>query len=187
MRPATGSLKIPVVTVRPRHSTALGNETFTETTCIDPPYLRGSELPEWAREPEGAEVGDQHVLGRARVLALQFVVIDGHAQRVGLIDRERRPGGPGIRGSPFVEMSPELEEHHVIRARVHDVVPPLCGGEGEEDERVRRRGRGPSSGEFNPDRLRAMMTTGCDPDLLVQHRMERHRVPGAVREERRSV
>src|SRR2546427_13141179 len=106
MRPATGSLKIAVVTVRPRHSTALGNETFTETTCIDPPDLRGSELPERAREAEGAEVGDQHVLGRARVLPLQFVAIDRLAQLVGLIDRERRPGGPGIRGSPFVPLSP---------------------------------------------------------------------------------
>src|SRR3989442_10168427 len=105
---------------------------------------------------------------------------------MGLIDRERRPGGPGIRGSPFVEMSAGLEEHHVVRARVHDVVPPLCGGEGEEDERVRRRGRRPTFGEFDPDRSRAMMTAGCDPNQLVQHRMERYRVPGAVREERRT-
>src|SRR5437870_3793634 len=32
MRPSTGSLKIAVVTLRPRHSTVFGRETFTETT-----------------------------------------------------------------------------------------------------------------------------------------------------------
>src|SRR3989441_4589403 len=187
MRPATGSLKIPVITVRPRHSTALGNETFTETTCIVPPDLRGSYFPERAREPEGVEVGDQHVLGRARVLPLQFVPIDGYAQRVGLLDRERRPGGPGTRGSPIVQMSSGLEEHHVVRARVHDVVPPLRRGEGQEDERLRRRARRPTLGEFDPDWSRAMMTAGCDPNRFVQHRVERYRVPCAVREERCSV
>src|SRR6266487_7016573 len=33
MRPATGSLKIPVTTVRPFQATALGSPTFTDLTC----------------------------------------------------------------------------------------------------------------------------------------------------------
>src|SRR5712691_8180703 len=32
-RPATGSLKMPVTTVRPFQTTALGNPTLTDTTC----------------------------------------------------------------------------------------------------------------------------------------------------------
>src|SRR5207249_3328545 len=49
--PEPGSFMMPVATVRTRHSTALGNETFTETTCIDPPFLRGSSVPERACRP----------------------------------------------------------------------------------------------------------------------------------------
>src|SRR2546425_8813155 len=42
-RPSTGSLKIAVVTLRPRHSTVFGRETFTETTRM------ASGLTDWAK------------------------------------------------------------------------------------------------------------------------------------------
>src|SRR6266487_4719003 len=40
-RPATGSLKMPVTTVRPFQTTALGSPTLTDTTCSsDDGYIR---------------------------------------------------------------------------------------------------------------------------------------------------
>src|SRR5438445_5454367 len=63
-RPSTGSLKIAVVTLRPRHSTVFGRETFTETTRMasgltdSAPWTLGTrqdfpihELPEGRVDP----------------------------------------------------------------------------------------------------------------------------------------
>src|SRR5215510_2486748 len=77
IRPATGSLKIPVVIVRPFHTTWRGCPTLTESSCIfivgvpipDTP-VRGRSQPNCVAEPNLAtanhvavepELGDLHV------------------------------------------------------------------------------------------------------------------------------
>src|SRR5437762_13916714 len=70
----------------------------------------------------------------------------------------------------------------MVRTGVYDVLPPTRRREGEIDDRLPRCGDGATVRQGERNRLRAIMALRRDPDLLVQHRMEGDRVPGAVRE-----
>src|SRR5439155_446595 len=59
---------------------------------------------------------------------------------------------------------------------------PLRGGEGQVHARFPGRGRRAPVREGDRDRFRAMMALRSNPDLLVQHGVERHGIPSAVRE-----
>src|SRR6266513_2339951 len=59
-----------------------------------------SQIPERTLQSEGGEVSDQLVLRRPNVLELQTVAVDGHAQPVGLLDREGRALRSRIRLPP---------------------------------------------------------------------------------------
>src|SRR5437870_10235655 len=74
----------------------------------------GSQIPERAFQSEGGEVGDQLVLRRPNVLELQAVAVDGHAQPVGLLDREGRALRSRIRVPPVVDVRRAAEEDHVV-------------------------------------------------------------------------
>src|SRR5438309_3170682 len=114
----------------------------------------GSQIPERAFQSEGGEVGDQLVLRRPNVLELQAVAVDGHAQPVGLLDREGRALRSRIRVPPVVDVGRAAEEDHVVRTCVQDVVPPLRGGEGQVHARFPGRGRRAPVREGDRDRDR---------------------------------
>src|SRR5947199_190006 len=165
--------------------------SFSSTTTIRsrtrPPAggcggSRGSQFPERAREPEGLEVGRQLLLRWPDIVELRSIAVEGHAQRMRLVDRQRGAVIDGILSLPIVQVGPAAEEDHVVRACVHDVLPPTRRREGEIDDRLPRCGDGATVRQGERNRLRAIMALRRDPDLLVQHRMEGDRVPGAVRE-----
>src|SRR5438105_15329084 len=143
---------------------------------------RGSQIPEWARESGRTEVGRQLLLRWPDIVELRSVAVEGHAQRVRLVDRQRHAVVHGILALPIVQVGPTAEEDHVVRTGVHDVVPPTRRGDGEIDDRLPRRGDGAAVRQGEHNRLRAIVALRRDPDLLVQHRMEGHGVPRAVRE-----
>ncbi len=75
------------------------------------------------------------------------------------------------------------EEDHRVAAGRRDVVPPGGRGAGEVDDRPGRLdGRGLALVHLDRDRLRAVVAERIDPDVVVQHRVERDRVPRAVGE-----
>src|SRR5437667_296483 len=146
-----------------------------------PPETRPLDPPEFSREAQRLEMGHELVLARSNVSDLQLVLVNGHAQRMRLFNRETGPLGRLSSFPPLVQVRFGGEEHHVVRAGTHDVIPPLRCGEREIDHRPWRRCARLPTRELDRDRFRAMMATAFDPDDFVQHRVERDRIPRAVR------
>src|SRR6266571_3134634 len=65
------------------------------------------------------------VLARPNVFGSQFVFVDRHAERMRLFEGEHGPLRRLRRLPPFVHVRFRGEEHHVVRARGHNVIPPL--------------------------------------------------------------
>src|SRR2546425_3654656 len=137
--------------------------------------------PELSRQPERAEMRHELIFSGSNVLDPQLVFVDGHTERMRLFDGERGPRGSLGRHPPFLQVRFGGEEHHVIRAREHNVVPPLRRGKREVDHGPCRRGARFPASELDRNWFGAMMATAFDSDDLVQHRVERDGVPGAVR------
>jgi len=74
-----------------------------------------------------------------------------------------------------------IEEDHVVRACVDNVIPPLGGGHAQEDKWIWRFGAGLSMSQVNLNRFCAVVAERVYTDVLREHYMECHGIPGAIR------
>src|SRR5438034_8180734 len=124
-----------------------------------PPETRPLDPPEFSREAQRLEMGHELVLARSNVSDLQLVLVNGHAQRMRLFDRENRPDGRLSRFPPLVQVRFRGEEHHVVRAGNDNIIPPLRCGKCEIDHGPWRGCARLPTRELDRERFRAMMAT----------------------------